>query len=369
MGDSMKKINVNKDSVWYIKFIVSSSLDFKIYELQASDNNTITENDNNIFITLTKQRFENLINALIEQNVLSWNDKYEDLNNKKREKWKLKIELYSGEEILKQGINSYPENYKNVISILKKYGVNVKNSEKKENINIFSDEVDNLFDKNMISRGINYFNNGIIDNLKKEEYNYYSTLKNIDNYHIRINLNEKNEIVSMNCDCPYEGNCKHEYAVILKIKEENYKNKVSSTSNDELNTYNIKEKEIEYIIDVLKSINKVKWKKIKLSEEYKNELIENGFDLDSINVPSIPDYPNELIEFFVYLNKIKFFDENYLFNVSKIQNERISDLNLSEIRTFLTYMYKQESSSTGLIARYIENGKLIQLLDRLKELI
>ncbi len=365
----MKKINVNKDNVWYIKFIVSSSLDFKIYELQSGDNNTITENDNNIFITLTKQRFENLINALIDQNILSWDDKYEDLNNNKKEKWKLKIELYNGEEILKQGINSYPDNYRDVISILKRYGVNIKKIENKEKIDIFSDDINNLFDKNMILRGINYFNNGVVDNIKRDGYNYYSTLKNIDNYHIKININEKNEIVSMNCDCPYEGNCKHEYAVLLKIKEENYKKNINNIQKDESNTYSIKENEIDYIINILKDISKVKWKKIKLNEEYKNELIENGFDLDSINVPSIPDYPNELIGFFVYLNKIKFFDENYLFNVSKIQNERISDLNLSEIRTFLTYMYKQESSSTGLIARYIENGKLIQLLDRLKELI
>jgi uncharacterized protein YqgQ len=364
----MKKSNVNKDTVWYIKFVVSSALDFKIYELQSGENNTITENDNNIFITLTKQRFENLVNSLVEQNVLSWKDKYENLNDEKKDKWKLKIELYTGEEILKQGINDYPENYKNVLSILKKYGVNIKKENNKEKINIYSDEIDELFDKNMIVRGINYFNNGVVDNLIKDGNNYYSTLKNIDNYHIKININEKNDIISMNCDCPYEGNCKHEYAVLLKIKEENYKNSIKENSNDNL-SYNIKENEIEFIINILKDINKVKWKKIKLSEEYKNELIENGFDLDSINIPSVPDYPKELIAFFVYLNKIDFYDDNYLFNVSKIQNNRISDLDIDAIRTFLTYMYKQESSSSGLIARYIENGKLIQLLERLKELL
>ena len=220
----------------------------------------------------------------------------------------------------------------------------------------------------MIVRGINYFNKGIIDNLIKDENTYYSTLKNIDNYHIKVELNENNEIKTMHCDCPYEGNCKHEYAVILKIKENNYKNNINLNMEKE-KLYEISSNDIDLVIDILRNTSKIKWKKLKLSEEYKNQLIENGFDLDSINIPLIPDYPHELISFFVMLNKIEFFDKNYLFNVSKIQNDRISDLDINGIRTFLTYMYKQESSSEGLIARYVENGKLIQLLERLKEVL
>ena len=72
----MKKESITKDTVWYIKFITSSFLESKIYEIQIGEANTITENDNNIFITLTKARFENLINLLLEQDILKWNDKY-----------------------------------------------------------------------------------------------------------------------------------------------------------------------------------------------------------------------------------------------------------------------------------------------------
>ena len=364
----MRKQDVNKDSVWYIKFVTSSALDFKIYEIQSSETNTIVENDNNIFITLTKARFENLINLLLEQDVLKWKDKYENKDSNLNEKWKLKIELYNGETIIKQGFNEYPENYKTFLSILKKYGISSSKRNNKEKINIYYEEIDNLFDKNMIVRGINYFNKGIIDNLIKDENTYYSTLKNIDNYHIKVELNENNEIKTMHCDCPYEGNCKHEYAVILKIKENNYKNNINLNMEKE-KLYEISSNDIDLVIDILRNTSKIKWKKLKLSEEYKNQLIENGFDLDSINIPLIPDYPHELISFFVMLNKIEFFDKNYLFNVSKIQNDRISDLDINGIRTFLTYMYKQESSSEGLIARYVENGKLIQLLERLKEVL
>lgn len=364
----MKKQDVNKDSVWYIKFITSSALEFKIYEIQSAETNTIVENDNNIFITLTKARFENLINLLLEQDILKWKDKYENKDSNLNEKWKLKIELYNGETIIKQGFNEYPENYKAFLSILKKYGISNFKRNIKEKINIYSDEIDNLFDKNMIVRGINYFNKGIIDNLIKDNNTYYSTLKNIDNYHIKVELTENNQIKAMHCDCPYEGNCKHEYAVILKIKEENYKKNINSTVEKE-KLYEISTNDIDLVINVLRNTSKIKWKKLKLSEEYKNQLIENGFDLDSINIPLIPDYPHELINFFVMLNKIEFFDKNYLFNVSKIQNDRISDLDINGIRTFLTYMYKQESSSEGLIARYVENGKLIQLLERLKEVL
>lgn len=365
----MKKENINKDSVWYIKFITSSFLEFKIYEIQMGDANTITENDNNIFITLTKARFENLINLLLEQNILNWNDKYEDKDSDINEMWKLKIELYNGEKIIKQGINKYPENYKEVISILKKYGISINKKNIKEKVNIYSEDINNLFDKNMIVRGINYFNNGVIDNLKENNNIYYSTLKNIDNYHIKIGLNDNNEIKSMHCDCPYEGNCKHEYAVILKIKEKNYKTNIEIEKSNKNVLYDISINDINLVIDILRNINKIKWKKLKLSDEYKSQLMENGFDIDLVKIPLVPDYPKELINFFVTLNKINFYDENYLFNVSSIQNNRIGDLDINGIRTFLTYMYKQESSSEGLIARYIENGKLIQLLERLKELL
>lgn len=365
----MKRENINKDSVWYIKFITSSFLEFKIYEIQMDDENTITEIDNNIFITLTKARFDNLINLLLEQNILKWNDKYEDKNNDINEMWKLKIELYSGEKIIKQGIDKYPDNYKEVISILKKYGISVNKKSSKDKINIYSEDVNSLFDKNMIARGINYFNNGVIDNLKEDGKKYYSTLKNIDNYHIKIELNDNNEIKSMYCDCPYEGNCKHEYAVILKIKEKNYKDNKESLKSNKNELYDISINQIDLVIDILKNTNKIKWKRLKLSEEYKNELVENGFDISKISIPLVPDYPKELINFFITLNKVNFYDKNYLFNVSSIQNSRISDLDIDGIRTFLTYMYKQESSTEGLIARYVENGKLIQLLERLKELL
>lgn len=365
----MRKENINKDSVWYIKFITSSSLEVKIYEIQMGESNTITENDNNIFITLTKARFENLINSLMTQNILKWNNRYDKEESNQNEMWKLKIELYNGESVIKQGNNDYPDNYKEVLSILKKYGVSVKNNNNKEQINIYSEDIDSVFDKNMIVRGIAYFNKGIVDNLKIDNNTYYSTLKNIDNYHIKIELNDKNNIKSMHCDCPYEGNCKHEYAVILKIKERNYRNKTEEIESNKIDSYNIMIEEIDLVINVIKDINKIKWKRLKISDEYKQELIDSGFDINSINTPLIPDYPKELINFFVMLNKASFYDNNYLFNISKIQNDRINDLDISSIRTFLTYMYKQESSQEGLIARYIENGKLVQLLDRLKELI
>ncbi len=365
----MKKENINRDSVWYIKFITSFSLQVNIFEIQMGESNTITENDNNVFITLTKARFENLINSLMEKDILKWKDKYENKLSEQNEIWKLKIELYDGNSIIKQGINEYPENYKDVISILKKYGVSIKKSDNEDMINIYSEDIDSLFDKNMIARGITYFNKGIVDNLKKDGKFYYSTLKNIDNYHIKIQLNDNNDIKSMYCDCPYEGNCKHEYAVLLKIKEKNYKEHMEELNNDKTNSYNILASQIDEIINVIKDINKINYKKLRISESYKQELIDKGFDLDSINIPSVPDYPKEVINFFVLLNKNNFYDKNYLFNMNKIQNERINDLDLDKVRTFLTYMYKQESSSVGIIARYIENGKLVQLLERLKELI
>ena len=364
----MKKNNIDKDNVWYIKFVTSNALEVKIFEVQVGEKNTITENDNNVFITLTKVRFDNLINSLIDQKVFLWKDYYENLIDEQDECWKLKIGFYDGNSIVKKGKNAYPDNYKNVLSILKKYGISIRRKIDKVNINVYSDEIDKLFDKNMIVRGINYFNKGVIDNLICNKNYYYSTLKNIDNYHIKIELDGNNNIKNMSCDCPYEGNCKHEYAVLLKIKEENYRQQINNLEKNNC-SYSELGDSLDEIITKLKQVNKVNWKKLKLSEEYKQELTDNGFNLDSVNVPQIPDYPKDVIDLFVILNKSNFFDKNYLFNMSNIQNDRINDMNLDSIRTFLTYLYKQENSSVGLIARYLENGKLVQLLERLKELI
>ena len=39
-----------------------------------------------------------------------------------------------------------------------------------------------------------------------------------DEYRVSIRVDENDNIKSMNCTCPYEANCKHEYATILCIR-------------------------------------------------------------------------------------------------------------------------------------------------------
>lgn len=40
-----------------------------------------------------------------------------------------------------------------------------------------------------------------------------------NDYKVEIKVDDNNNITSMNCTCPYEANCKHEYATILYIRE------------------------------------------------------------------------------------------------------------------------------------------------------
>ena len=39
-----------------------------------------------------------------------------------------------------------------------------------------------------------------------------------DKVQFSIRVDENDNIKSMNCTCPYEANCKHEYATILCIR-------------------------------------------------------------------------------------------------------------------------------------------------------
>ena len=42
-----------------------------------------------------------------------------------------------------------------------------------------------------------------------------------DEYRVTIRVDEDDNIKSMNCTCPYESNCKHEYATIMYIRNNN----------------------------------------------------------------------------------------------------------------------------------------------------
>lgn len=75
-------------------------------------------------------------------------------------------------------------------------------------------------------RGEEYYKKGNIISCIKAKDRYYAKVKgNYNNiYNVLIELNK--DYTYMECSCPFEGNCKHEYAVLNAIKDKEYNEKV-----------------------------------------------------------------------------------------------------------------------------------------------
>lgn len=94
------------------------------------------------------------------------------------------------------------------------------------NIDIYSDEVDELFEAQIKIRGMDYYSKNMVYSLSKSLKKYIAFVQGSEfgkEYEVNIIMNEENKIQKMECNCPYPNNCKHEYAVILYIRDK-YKN-------------------------------------------------------------------------------------------------------------------------------------------------
>lgn len=86
-----------------------------------------------------------------------------------------------------------------------------------------SKKYNDLFEEKIIKRGKEYYNDKMVDMLYEYPDRYVATVYGSDNnyYNVIINLLEDNEI-EMKCTCPYETNCKHEYATLMAIDDKEY---------------------------------------------------------------------------------------------------------------------------------------------------
>lgn len=94
------------------------------------------------------------------------------------------------------------------------------------NIDIYSDEIDDLFETQIKTRGMDYYSKNMVYSLSKSLKKYVAFVQGSEfgkEYEVNIIMNEENKIQKMECSCPYPNNCKHEYAVILYIRDK-YKN-------------------------------------------------------------------------------------------------------------------------------------------------
>ena len=154
-----------------------------------------------------------------------------------------------------------------------------------------TDKYEYLFEKQIIYRGNEYYQIDRVTSVIKAGNRYIAKVAgSYDNdYTVRITTDKKG--ISMYCDCPYQDNCKHEYATLMAIdnKEYNSIKLLPVEGPDEIK-----------ISDLLKVIPENKLKKF----------LKKSFDIHGVI------YEGELIEEFeIYLpEKSREYFYNRLFN-------------------------------------------------------
>ncbi len=88
-----------------------------------------------------------------------------------------------------------------------------------KNISIFDD----YFEPQIRERGIGYYYNDLIKNIKTKDHTSTATIEGTRVYQVELKLNEKEDkIVEAKCNCPYqvdrEKYCKHIYALLYALK-------------------------------------------------------------------------------------------------------------------------------------------------------
>ena len=145
------------------------------------------------------------------------------------------------------------------------------------------------FHHKIIERGEDYYEYGNVKRCIKTNDTYISKVIGEKLYTVKIVI--KDDKLKMSCDCPYEKNCKHEYATLLAIDNKEY-DEIELLKEEEKKTISIKEllskipaKELkEYILKEHKNIiinetsleeTFIKYLPIQSYEYYYNTLYNN----------------------------------------------------------------------------------------------
>ncbi|MBR6948717.1 MAG: hypothetical protein IKH54_00850 [Bacilli bacterium] len=161
-----------------------------------------------------------------------------------------------------------------------------------DNACYFSDEI--------ISRGEKYYDEGRVSKVTKLGNVFVASVSGSDDYTVRVVANDSETLMS--CDCPYEDNCKHEYATLLAIENNDYEEK-------ELRPYVPAKRLSEE--DLIKKIPAEALKKYILSDR---GLANTDFDMDDLEKTFIEYVPKQEYDYYYnnlynsYLLKDEFFE-------------------------------------------------------------
>ena len=99
---------------------------------------------------------------------------------------------------------------------------------------LFKDELTNVFSYEIVERGEEYYEGNRVFFLEKIKDIYYAVVGGTHLYVIELKYDEVNKKMTVYCSCPCDYPCKHLVAVILAIRNKQFRNFYKLTHKDSL---------------------------------------------------------------------------------------------------------------------------------------
>lgn len=202
------------------------------------------------------------------------------------------------------------------------------------------EELDDEFSFQIKERGIDYYKSGNVILCLKDNNKYFAKVKGSNNEPYIVNIEITEDDILCDCSCPCDFPCKHEYAVLIAISNQEYTNIKLKPE--------IKEKK-ENLQNILKDIPAEDLKEYLLSSKGMNYVC---FEMNSFEEYFKKYYPSQSYEYYY----------NNLYNALVLDNEyeKVIDSYINKIRQYISNLEYEEGFKIlkGIIEAYNDSNKL-----------
>lgn len=110
--------------------------------------------------------------------------------------------------------------------------------QKSFSFNLFNDNLDSIFRTQIVTRGKRYYKEGKILFLEYTQGRYFSVVEGVNTYYlVVVKYDEEEKRLQVYCNCPCEFFCKHIYAVICAIRNNEFKPFYKIKYNGDVDNY------------------------------------------------------------------------------------------------------------------------------------
>ncbi|MCI6002354.1 MAG: SWIM zinc finger family protein [Tenericutes bacterium] len=202
------------------------------------------------------------------------------------------------------------------------------------------EELDDEFSFQIKERGIDYYKSGNVILCLKDNNKYFAKVKGSNNEPYKVNIEITEDDILCDCSCPCDFPCKHEYAVLIAISNQEYTNIKLKPE--------VKEKK-ENLQNILKDIPAEDLKEYLLSSKGMNYVC---FEMNSFEEYFKKYYPSQSYEYYY----------NNLYNALVLDNEyeKVIDSYINKIRQYISNLEYEEGFKIlkSIIEAYNDSNKL-----------